>query len=585
MRQTLALIIGAAMPLLAGAQNPPEPRRVPTPRPAPEPRVQEPRPARPPREPSSPRFDFNFDFNFDSDMLRHDIEMMKSQAFDAARMADIELHMNRPEIERAMELAQADVHLKVDREMDRMRFEAERMKFDADRIRFDALEMAKGVDFSFSRPSSEKFLNSRPRAAWSSEDPADSLYRVARETLNRGEWRRAAQLFSDVVKKYPRSEYVVSSSYWEAFSRYRAGTTDDLRAALKILDDGKEQFSRLSRDGDSSTDYQALRARVLSALAARGDEKAAEEARRAAATGTGCDREEISVRAEALSALGQMDAATALPIVRKVLARRDECSTELRRRALYVAGRQTSPEVASIMLDVAKNDPDNSIRGEAMRWLPRVAGDNAVPQLEDILRTSTDEPQQRMAIQALNAIDSDRARKAVRAIVERNDVAERVRYEAITGLLRERDGRQPSAEEVNYVRGLYTKLEAARLREAVLYSVGRVESPENRDFLLSIVKNQNETSSLRASALQRLGRMSVVTVTEIAKLYDVADTRSLRQQILNALSQRKEDEAVDKMIEIGRKDTDPEIRRYAISLLSRSTNPKAVEFIKNMWGQ
>jgi hypothetical protein len=76
-----------------------------------------------------------------------------------------------------------------------------------------------------------------------------------------------------------------------------------------------------------------------------------------------------------------------------------------------------------------------------------------------------------------------------------------------------------------------------------------------------------------------------VTAQEIAKVYDVADTRSLREQIINALAQRKEDEAVVKMIEIGKKDTDPQIRRYAIMHLGRSNNPIAIQFMKDMWNQ
>ena len=43
------------------------------------------------------------------------------------------------------------------------------------------------------------------------------------------------------------------------------------------------------------------------------------------------------------------------------------------------------------MLDVAKNDPDQGIRSEAMRWLPRISGDNAIPVLEDMLKTSNNE--------------------------------------------------------------------------------------------------------------------------------------------------------------------------------------------------
>jgi HEAT repeat protein len=424
----------------------------------------------------------------------------------------------------------------------------------------------------------DRLLENRPRKSWSTDDPADSLYRIAREALNRGEYRRAAQLFSEVTKKFPKSDYAPDCAYWQAFSLYRAGGTDDLKQALRILGDSQIQF--VSRE--SNVDVPALRARIQGALAARGDRDAAVALQSEAKTSGGCDREDIGVRAEALSALGQMDRASAMPIVKKILARRDECTVELRRRALFVAARDADADAVALIIDVAKNDTDQGIRGEAMRWLPRVAGDNAVPQLEELLRTSTDEQAQRSAINALRSIDSDRARKAVRTIIERNDAPERVRYEAILSLSREREGRGASADDVNYLRSLYTRLDNPHLREAVLSSLSRIETPENAQFLLGVARNVNEVTSLRASALQRLGRMQSVSANDIAKLYDVADARSLREQILNALSQRKEPEAIDKMIEVAKKDTDPEIRRRAVALLARSNNPRAIQLLKDM---
>jgi len=76
--------------------------------------------------------------------------------------------------------------------------------------------------------------------------------------------------------------------------------------------------------------------------------------------------------------------------------------------------------------------------------------------------------------------------------------------------------------------------------------------------------------------------MSNVSATDIAKLYDVADARSLREQILYCLSQRKEPEAIDKMMEVARKDTDPNIRWTAISLLARSNNERAIQLLKEL---
>ena len=44
----------------------------------------------------------------------------------------------------------------------------------------------------------------------------------------------------------------------------------------------------------------------------------------------------------------------------------------------------------------------------------------------------------------------------------------------------------------------------------------------------------------------------------------------------------KEPEAIDKLMEIARKDTDPQIRRTAINLLARSNNPKAKQLLAEL---
>jgi len=579
MRHTLMklMLVCSAVPLLAAAQVVPAP----APTPAAPPRAPKPAEAPSPRPLISPKFDVDLqlteEMRFKADEMRFKVDEMRFKS-DEIRFNTDGLRFKADEMRMFAEMAKVDVKTQVEAmtNIDVAGLAAQAR----DMAAYAMVDFSKSFEFGPGVSRSSKLLDARPRAPWAHEDPADSLYRVAREALNRGEYRRAAQVFNEVTKKYPKSQYALDCAYWEAFSRYRAGATDDLHLALKILDERSAEFGQLRRE--SNVDVQALRVRVLSALAARGDSKAGDQLRREAPQSSGCDREEVSVRAEALSALGQMDLAAAMPTVRRVLARRDECTVELRRRALYLIGRTPPADAVPLILDVAKNDTDPGIRGEAMRWLPRVAGDNAVPQLEELLKTANDEQTQRSVISALGAIDSERARRAMRAIIERNDAAERVRYDAIISLSKERDGRAPTADEMAYLRSLYGKMESPHLKEAVLTSVSRVASQENEQFLLAIARNTNETPSLRASALRRLGRMETVKVADIAKLYEVADSRAMREQILTALSQRKETEAIDKMMDIAKKDTDPRIRTYAITLLTRSNNERAKQLLKEM---
>jgi len=64
-------------------------------------------------------------------------------------------------------------------------------------------------------------LDPRAPAAWIQNDPADSLYRAAREALDRRDYRTAADLFAQVPLRYPRSGYAADSYYWRAFALYR----------------------------------------------------------------------------------------------------------------------------------------------------------------------------------------------------------------------------------------------------------------------------------------------------------------------------------------------------------------------------
>ena len=48
---------------------------------------------------------------------------------------------------------------------------------------------------------------SRPAPWFIQGDPADSLYRLAHDVLNRGDYGRAAQMFKEIAQKYPKSVY------------------------------------------------------------------------------------------------------------------------------------------------------------------------------------------------------------------------------------------------------------------------------------------------------------------------------------------------------------------------------------------
>lgn len=438
----------------------------------------------------------------------------------------------------------------------------------------EALERAGELRFSAMRDATEarstRGIANSPRAPWAAGDPADSIYRAAREALNRGEYRRAAELFREIGVKHPKSAYAADALYWEAFALYRIGTTAELRTALQVLNTQQTKFAQAATQADAAT----LATRINGTLASRGDAAAAAAVERAAATKTACDKEDIAVRVEALNALGQMDPESATPILGRVLARRDECSASLRRRAIFLLGRRADASAVTLLTTAARTEPEPAVRSEAIQWLAKMPGDQPIATLEELLRTSNEEHVQRAAIRALMSHESPRARQAVRTIIERKDAPEKLRAEVISSFDRDR----ATAEDAAYLRGLYPKLESNRLRERAISAISRVGGPENDQWILALARNANEPMEIRAAALSRASR-SAMPISDLATLYDQLTERSLREQLLSTFSRRKEPEATDKLLDIARNGTDPQLRRAAISMLTKKNDPRTTKLL------
>jgi hypothetical protein len=199
-----------------------------------------------------------------------------------------------------------------------------------------------------------------PRAQqWYQEDPADSLFRAAHALFSKQEYRAAATRFTDVRSRFPTTRYFCDAAYFEAFSRYRLGTQADLRTAYTVLSGLGERCATASRRAD----VPELQARVDGALARLGDAAAADRVRRAASQGQNiCDREERTIRTEALSALAQVDPAAADPVLRSVLNQKDECSAPIRRQALALVARRNDAQSVALLAQSARNDPDRDTR-------------------------------------------------------------------------------------------------------------------------------------------------------------------------------------------------------------------------------
>ncbi|HZI21106.1 MAG TPA: HEAT repeat domain-containing protein [Gemmatimonadales bacterium] len=418
-----------------------------------------------------------------------------------------------------------------------------------------------------------------PPAFQDAQDPTDSLWRAARQAFNRGDYTSAANLYGDLMRRYPNATRAGDALYWAAFALYK---NDNLDRPSSLLVDQARQYPKAATLRDAA----ALLARVQTALARQGDEDAARWVRnhaqpadttRAASCPTEDDEDDM--RVAALNGLLQMDAANALPILKKVLARRDACSAGLRRKAVFLVSQKRSAETEDILLDVAQHDPDSEVRQQAVFWLSQVPTDRAVGMLDSILKTATDQELQEKAIFALSQQHSPRAGAILRAYAERADAPSETREKAIFWL-----GQQHSTDNAEFLRALYPKLTEEDLKEKVIFSLAQMGGAENMRWMMDLAVNEREPVEMRKKALFWAGQ-SGADLGQLATLYDRMQNREMKEQLIFVYSQRHEAAALDALIKIAKTEQDRELRKKAIFWLGQSHDPRAAQVLLEIINQ
>jgi hypothetical protein len=443
---------------------------------------------------------------------------------------------------------------------------------------------AADADLGVTFASLDQQVNLLPPEPWAKADPADSLYRLAREAMSRGDYKRAADIFHSIPERYPQSAYAGQSLYFEAYSLYRSGGDEDLSSARDRLTLLKQRFPAIAKkDGDP------LLTRVCGELAKRGDESCAASIDRKAqgdsdvtggetritSQGRNCSPdadEDNDDRIAALNALLQMDAERAMPILQKVLARRDQCSVALRRKAVFLVSQKRTDQTANILMSVARSDPDQEVREQAVFWLSQVPGSTGL--LEEILKGNGDENIKEKALFSLSQQNEPRAQQALRDFAARETENGDLREKAIFWL-----GQRRSTENTEFLRNLYSRLTNEDLKEKILFSLSQQKGAGNEQWLMNIAVNPKESIELRKKALFWAGQ-SGVAISEMAKLYDRMNDTEMKEQIIFVLSQRQHDPAaMDKMFDIAKNEKDAELRKKAIFWLGQSRDPRVQQFL------
>ncbi len=415
------------------------------------------------------------------------------------------------------------------------------------------------------------------------EEPADSLFRVGRQLMADGEYRRAADVFKLVADRYPQSKSASDALYWRAWSLQKLGAD---RSNKGDLDDALATITRLERDyprASNLTDAQSLRSTIRSTQASLGDPKAARDVA-GAAKGLSEQRScpvssaDDEVRMAALDGLMSMNSADAIPILQDVLKQRDPCRVELRKKAVFLISQKRGPEVASTLLDVARSDPSVDVRGEAIQWLSQSRSEAAIPALDSVLFQSKEDEIRKKAIFALSQLARDeKARASLQRAAQDERMPEELREEAVFWL------GQSKAVDLTFFKNLFRTTKNPDLRKKIAFSVSQVRTPEATAWLLDVAKDKSFDVDIRKDAIFSLSQGRQIDVEGLQTIYNGArDEPEIQEQVIFVYSQTRETTAVDKLMEIAKSDPKLENRKKAIFWLGQKNDPRVKQFLRDL---
>lgn len=141
-------------------------------------------------------------------------------------------------------------------------------------------------------------------------------------------------------------------------------------------------------------------------------------------------------------------------------------------------------------------------------------------------------------------------------------------------------GTVAAADGAHYLLEVAHSLRGRNANEAIS-GAALADSVDLAPELTSLVRDGEVVVDARQQALFWLGQTSLPT-PELSRLYDGLKPNTLREQFVFVLSQRRDDTAIQKLIDIASHDASTDIRKNAMYWLGQTNDPRAVKFLRDL---
>ena len=273
--------------------------------------------------------------------------------------------------------------------------------------------------------------------------------------------------------------------------------------------------------------------------------------------------------------------------------------------ALTLLSRNGGKAVTPVILGVARNEPDVKLRARAISTLGATNDDTVLDALRDFALNSKENDIVEASLYALSKHTGERA------IAVLSDIATGGKTPAQRKLAILSISTRPGEPAVDALFRIYDADQSPEIRRAVIAGFGNRRSERAGTKLLEIARGSDNVE-LRKAAINALSRRGGDKSVEfLLSLYDSEKNEELKDQILNSLglgtsfyvytpfaespgearvaypaqtsSRMNDQRVITKLIAIARDQKEPmERRKRAIGWLSRSKDPKVLEFLQEL---
>ena len=284
-----------------------------------------------------------------------------------------------------------------------------------------------------------------------------------------------------------------------------------------------------------------------------------------AQTAVSQDRSDEEMKLMAINGLRDAEPSVAVPQLQKVLS--GNGSIELKRKALSVLAEMDSAAAHAELGRIARGQDAPGLQAEAIRRMGNEGDADSLKTLSEIYASTADISLKRQILGAFrNADDSARLLDAAK-----NEKSPELRAEAIRDL-----------GQTDNTQGL-DQLYQTETDPTIKAQIIRAYSQSDNSRAIGQIAKGDASPEMRRLAIHQLGTMDGdESGKALQELYGTEKDATVRREILHSLAAQ---ENAHVLIELAKKETNSDLKKYAVEQLSHMDSKEATEYLMSLLNQ